>query len=41
MAERRLTFVASSVSDLGRSARFYREILGIPLEDADHDAEKR
>ena len=41
MADRRLTFVALSVSDLAASARFYRDILGIPLEDATHDADKK
>lgn len=41
MADRRLTFVALSVSDLRRSLWFYREVLGIPLHEATHDAEKR
>lgn len=40
MADRRLTFVALSVSDLGRSLRFYRDLLGLPLHEADHDSEK-
>jgi catechol 2,3-dioxygenase-like lactoylglutathione lyase family enzyme len=41
MADRRLTFVALTVSDLQRSARFYRDLLGIPLQDATHDSEKQ
>ena len=39
--DRRLTFVALSVSDLEGSVHFYRDILGIPLADASHDSEKR
>ena len=41
MSDRRLTFVALSVSDLHASVRFYRDVLGIPLHASDHDAEKR
>ena len=40
MSTRRLTFLALSVSDLEQSLRFYREVLGIPLREADHDSEK-
>ena len=40
MTDRRLTFVALSVSDLQQSVHFYRDILGIPLNDATHDSEK-
>jgi lactoylglutathione lyase len=40
MAHRRLTFVALSVSDLEQSVYFYRDVLGIPLQDAAHDSEK-
>ena len=39
MSNHRLTFLALSVSDLVQSARFYRDILGVPLELSSHDAE--
>jgi len=39
--DRRLTFVASSVSHLRRSVWFHRDVLAVPLGEADHDAEKR
>jgi catechol 2,3-dioxygenase-like lactoylglutathione lyase family enzyme len=38
--DRRLTFVALSVSDLARSLAFYRDALGLPLADSSHDAER-
>jgi lactoylglutathione lyase len=37
MPNRRLTFVALSVSDLGGSTHFYRTLLGVPLRDESHD----
>jgi predicted enzyme related to lactoylglutathione lyase len=40
MADQRLTFVALSVSDLDKSAHFYRDIIGIPLNDETHDSDK-
>ncbi|XOV84167.1 MAG: VOC family protein [bacterium] len=39
MSNRRLTFVALSVSNLDESAEFYRTLLGVPLHDASHDEE--
>lgn len=39
MAENRLTFVALSVSDLDASLRIDRDALGLPLHEADHDAD--
>ena len=41
MSKRRLTFVALSVLDLERSVSFYRDVLGIPLQDANHDSERQ
>lgn len=41
MSTRRLSFLALSVSDLERSLCFYRDVLGIPLHEADHDSEKQ
>ena len=39
MPDKRLTFVALSVSNLEESANFYRTLLGVPLHDASHDEE--
>lgn len=39
MSERRLTFFALNVSDLRRSLEFYRDVIGVPLHVASHDAE--
>lgn len=39
MSDRRLTFVALSVSNLPKSAEFYRTLLGVPLQDESHDEE--
>lgn len=39
MNSHRLTFVALNVSDLERSTRFYREILGVPITPSSHDSE--
>ena len=40
MSNERLTFVALNVSSLESSLQFYRDILGIPLAEKSHDAEK-
>jgi len=37
--DQRLTFLALSVSDLARSLRFYRDVLGLPLREESHDSE--
>ena len=39
MSSNRMTYVALNVSDLERSIRFYRDIVGIPLHEASHDKE--
>lgn len=39
MSENRLTFNALNVSDLERSIKFYRDVIGVPLHEASHDAE--
>ena len=41
MADRRLNFVALSVSDLEKLVAFYRDVLGVPLHDTSHDSEKQ
>ncbi len=35
----RLTFVAVNVSNLAASLKFYRDGLGLPLDDTSHDAQ--
>ena len=39
MDGQRLTFLAVSASHLPTSVSFYRDLLGLPLEDTSHDAE--
>ena len=39
MSRDRLTFVALNVSSLRRSLQFYRDVVGIQLHEATHDAE--
>ena len=39
MPDRRLTFVALSVSNLTQSAEFYRTLLGVPMRDECHGDE--
>jgi predicted enzyme related to lactoylglutathione lyase len=40
MTDQRLTFVALNVSDLASSLVFYRDVIGIPLQETSHDEEK-
>ena len=39
MSGHRLTFLALNVSDLAQSLRFYRDLIGVSLHRADHDAD--
>jgi lactoylglutathione lyase len=39
MSQDRLTTVVLNVSNLMRSLEFYRDVVGIPLHEASHDAE--
>lgn len=38
-SQKRLTFIALNVSDLAKSLQFYRDVLGLPLDDASHDSD--
>lgn len=37
--QKRLTFLALSVGELGRSLHFYRDLIGVALQSEDHDSD--